>query len=200
MSPHNVSFYLIVVLIMASIIVGLIPLLSLLTLFIGLSKRALTGGLKAEDLSSTFVRFLVSKHVYDLRLIFFAAIVAFLVSLLVLLFHAETRTHDSTFDQAVTYLGPRMLTYLGPIAAVCVTAAAWAYQTASKRLGVVDIFACEISTLCRVGTLFGSGSSSLSSIRTQTRRLEPKTSIKLALRVLFQKRVIFQYSITMLQN
>jgi hypothetical protein len=36
-------------------------------------------------------------------------------------------------------------------------AVAWAYQTASARLGVVDLFACEISTLCRVGTLFDIG-------------------------------------------
>jgi hypothetical protein len=30
---------------------------------------------------------------------------------------------------------------------------AWAYLTASARLGIVDLFACEISTLCRVGTI-----------------------------------------------
>jgi hypothetical protein len=34
---------------------------------------------------------------------------------------------------------------------------AWAYLTASKRLGVVDLFACEIATLCRVGTIFNVG-------------------------------------------
>jgi hypothetical protein len=32
---------------------------------------------------------------------------------------------------------------------------AWAYQTGSARLGVVDLFACEISTLCRVITVVG---------------------------------------------
>jgi hypothetical protein len=30
---------------------------------------------------------------------------------------------------------------------------AWAYQSGSVRLGVVDLFACEISTLCRVATV-----------------------------------------------
>ena len=29
----------------------------------------------------------------------------------------------------------------------------WAYQTGNKRLGVVDLFACEIDTLCRVVTV-----------------------------------------------
>lgn len=33
----------------------------------------------------------------------------------------------------------------------------WAYQSASKRLGIVDLFACEIGTLCRVGTIFDIG-------------------------------------------
>jgi hypothetical protein len=31
---------------------------------------------------------------------------------------------------------------------------AWAYKVGSARLGVVDLFACEISTLCRVATIF----------------------------------------------
>jgi hypothetical protein len=38
---------------------------------------------------------------------------------------------------------------LGVLSAVI----AWAYQRGSARLGVVDLFACEISTLCRVATL-----------------------------------------------
>jgi uncharacterized membrane protein len=30
---------------------------------------------------------------------------------------------------------------------------AWAYQVGSARLGVVDLFACEIDTLCRMTTI-----------------------------------------------
>lgn len=41
---------------------------------------------------------------------------------------------------------------LGVLAAVVT----WAYQRGSARLGVVDLFACEISTLCRVATLVDS--------------------------------------------
>ena len=30
---------------------------------------------------------------------------------------------------------------------------AWTYQAGSARLGVVDLFACEIATLCRVAAV-----------------------------------------------
>jgi|GEM_PF-1681629 len=43
--------------------------------------------------------------------------------------------------------------FIGAIAAAGATIMAWAYQAGSKRLGVVDLFACEIVTLCRVGTV-----------------------------------------------
>ncbi|HEV2954793.1 MAG TPA: hypothetical protein VGX95_01625 [Xanthobacteraceae bacterium] len=42
---------------------------------------------------------------------------------------------------------------IGAIALAGATIMSWAYQTGSKRLGVVDLFACEIATLCRVGTV-----------------------------------------------
>jgi hypothetical protein len=45
------------------------------------------------------------------------------------------------------------LTFFGPILAAFGALVAWAYQTGSSRLGVVDLFACEISTLCRVTTV-----------------------------------------------
>jgi hypothetical protein len=47
----------------------------------------------------------------------------------------------------------------GGTAAISFTGAivAWTYLTASKRLGVVDLFACEIATLCRLGTIFDVG-------------------------------------------
>jgi hypothetical protein len=45
------------------------------------------------------------------------------------------------------------LTFFGPVLGVFGGVVAWAYQTGSSRLGVVDLFACEISTLCRVTTV-----------------------------------------------
>ena len=50
-----------------------------------------------------------------------------------------------------------LATYFGPAIPVCGAVVAWAYLSATKRLGVVDLFACEIRTLCRVGTVFDIG-------------------------------------------
>jgi hypothetical protein len=45
------------------------------------------------------------------------------------------------------------LTFFAPVVGAFGLALAWAYQVGSARLGVVDLFACEISTLCRVATV-----------------------------------------------
>jgi len=42
---------------------------------------------------------------------------------------------------------------VGAVLLACGWILAWTYQTGSKRLGVVDLFGCEIVTLCRVGTI-----------------------------------------------
>ena len=44
--------------------------------------------------------------------------------------------------------------YAGPAITICGAIVAWAYVSASKQLGIIDLFACEIKTLCRVGTIF----------------------------------------------
>src|SRR5204863_2486328 len=53
------------------------------------------------------------------------------------------------FEFISKYVGAALPIYGGIIA--------WAYLTASARLGIVDLFACEISTLCRVGTIVDIG-------------------------------------------
>ena len=47
--------------------------------------------------------------------------------------------------------------YVGPAITIYGAIVAWAYLAASKRLGIIDLFACEIKTLCRVGTIFDVG-------------------------------------------
>jgi hypothetical protein len=49
--------------------------------------------------------------------------------------------------------------YVGPAITIYGAIVAWAYLSASKRLGIIDLFACEIKTLCRVGTIFDVGKS-----------------------------------------
>ena len=88
--------------------------------------------------SSTFRRLLSSQHVWDLQAIF---IVTLLTTLGLLLWYvvAPSGRLDEKFVGAVLLIGGTILS--------------WTYQNGSKRLGVVDLFACEIVTLCRVGTI-----------------------------------------------
>jgi hypothetical protein len=114
--------------------------------------------LTAAEASSTIYRFFRSKHVVDLK--FFAQIAALVgaIACLILLmkgvfiWHGTDhvakpliRTVDAFVVDAVKTLG-----FVGIVLA-------WTYRSACARLGVVDLFACEIGTLCRVGTIFDIG-------------------------------------------
>jgi hypothetical protein len=63
------------------------------------------------------------------------------------------------------------LTYIGSALPVFAAIMAWAYLSASARLGIVDLFACEIATLCRVGTLFDIIRRSPTKVRALTKLL-----------------------------
>ena len=47
----------------------------------------------------------------------------------------------------------KFIVFFVPVVGVVGAVIAWAYQSGSARLGVIDLFACEISTLCRVATV-----------------------------------------------
>jgi hypothetical protein len=51
--------------------------------------------------------------------------------------------------------------YFGAALPIYGAIVAWAYLTASARLGTVDLFASEISTICGVGTIFDVGKNSI---------------------------------------
>jgi hypothetical protein len=93
--------------------------------------------------SSTFRRLLTSRHVLDLQLIYIVTLLATIGLLAWLVFPPNS---SSVFGE----LNGQSF---GALLLVCGTILAWAYQTGSKRLGVVDLFACEIVTLCRVGNI-----------------------------------------------
>jgi predicted nucleic-acid-binding protein len=98
--------------------------------------------------SSTFRRLIFSRHVLDLQLIF---IVTLLITAAMLWWHAQTLPNlDPNGKTISAELGKE---FVGAVLLICGTILAWAYQAGSKRLGVVDLFACEIVTLCRVGTI-----------------------------------------------
>jgi hypothetical protein len=126
---------------------------------------------KAES-ESTLFRFFRSKHVRDLKLIFAIALFVFLSHLaLVLLIGLLDALNVFLFPppsspppvlrergvSAISEFLSCVFKYMGPAIPVYGLIMGWAYQSASKRLGIVDLFACEIGTLCRVGTIFDIG-------------------------------------------
>lgn len=102
--------------------------------------------LSAEDAASTLYRFFRSKHVADLELIVFLAVLILICHLLLVVELPPPLSFD--------HLGHRLGTYVAPAIPIYAAVIAWAYLTAATRLGVVDLFACEIRTVCRVGTAF----------------------------------------------
>jgi hypothetical protein len=105
--------------------------------------------LDARDAASTLFRFFRSDHVADLFLVFLIALAVLLLHLVITIAAADY-LGKSEFSGAILTAGFAALPIYGAILA-------WAYVTAGKRLGVVDLFACEIATVCRVGTIFDVG-------------------------------------------
>jgi hypothetical protein len=110
-------------------------------------------------------RLFASQHVKDLQFIAAIALVAVLLVLCVgLPLSIENQVQNQWSDIAhrrtnwifihlVFAAAGSFLTVFAPVIAVFGGVLAWAYQVGSARLGVVDLFACEISTLCRVATV-----------------------------------------------
>ena len=115
--------------------------------------------------SSTFERLGQSRHVADLRLIFSVTVILIAVASVVALAFCfqfelmakwtETPTTDGGWRwvrlvfAAIADSGA----FIGAIGALGCGVLAWTYQSGSARLGVVDLFACEIATLCRVAAV-----------------------------------------------
>jgi hypothetical protein len=102
--------------------------------------------LTAEESASTLFRFFRSKHVVDLKLIFTLALFVLAAHIGTVMYYRFALQHK---------VG--VISYIAPAVPIYTAIVAWAYLSAAKRLGVVDLFACEISTLCRVGTIFDMG-------------------------------------------
>jgi hypothetical protein len=83
----------------------------------------------------------------DLKLISTLALFVFAAHVIIVLYLRFRLDQDEV--SVISYIAPAVPVYAAIIA--------WAYLSAAKRLGVVDLFACEISTLCRVGTIFDMG-------------------------------------------
>jgi hypothetical protein len=129
--------------------------------------------LSAEDAASTVFRFFRSKHVGDLKLVAKLALILLSLHILFVVTYSLTSpiahfitnpaAHQGSdvvshaLDVLFTRVFPSLFKYVGPAVTIYGAIVAWSYLSASKRLGVVDLFACEISTLCRVATIFDVG-------------------------------------------
>jgi hypothetical protein len=113
------------------------------------------GSLTEEQAASTVYRFFRSDLIAELRLIFKVAIALFVlyfVSVVILGAGGHLGVSGGGADSK-GYL----VTYIGPATTIVGAVLAWTYLTASNRLGIIDLFACEIGTLCRVGTVLNIG-------------------------------------------
>lgn len=104
-----------------------------------------------EYSGETIDRLLYSKHVEDLRLIaFICTLAASFVGLVLIVLVAGILVYDLLkhaahweFYKVVMPLGIAVFVGLSGVIA-------WCYKTGSARLGMLDLFACEITTLCRI--------------------------------------------------
>lgn len=105
--------------------------------------------LRTGDPAATMDRLFVSQHVEDLRLV-----IAFASVAVILILFIESVARVASF-----------LTFFTSVLGVYGAVLAWAYQAGSARLGVVDLFACEIDTLCRVALVMDSVPRSIESFQ-----------------------------------
>ncbi len=127
-----------------------------------LSPFAILRQLRVGQECSTFVRLGHSRHVADLRLIFSVTVILMiigLISALAFCFEYQVVTNWNELHSAETVWPWIRHGFSAVIASgafvggICILGGgvlAWTYQVGSARLGVVDLFACEIATLCRV--------------------------------------------------
>jgi len=116
--------------------------------------------LRTGDPAATVDRLFVSEHVKDLRLIIAFALIALLVALVFGVPGSLAYSwafHDKHWNSQVVFsaLGAFVAFYT-PMLGIFGAVLAWAYQAGSARLGIVDLFACEIDTLCRVALVVDS--------------------------------------------
>ena len=121
--------------------------------------------LQTGDPAVTVDRLFRSRHVKDLQLIIavaFGAVLLVFVLGVPLSFENQLMSQwPGNKDHLTVWFVLRILfeamgkflTFYAPVVTIFGAVLAWAYQVGSARLGVVDLFACEISTLCRVATI-----------------------------------------------
>jgi hypothetical protein len=132
-----------------------------------LAVRTTVRDLRKSGTSATLTRLFESNHVRDLKLIAGGASWIMLVGILVILavfIHDVIPQNGAPSAASTPQIWKTIEDSLKTIAALIAIGGAviaWVYRTASVRLGVVDLFASEITTLCRVGTIVDMGQRSI---------------------------------------
>ncbi|HUA18799.1 MAG TPA: hypothetical protein VMU80_28050 [Bryobacteraceae bacterium] len=104
--------------------------------------------LKTGEEHATIDRLFESRHVQDIQVIIAISCIAVFLTSCAGVGIAIWKVWDNTWMLYVAIA--TCLKYGAPVLVVFGSVVGWAYKTGSARLGVVDLFACEISTLCRV--------------------------------------------------
>jgi hypothetical protein len=115
--------------------------------------------------AETFDRLTHSVHVEDLRWIVNIAAAGVTVAIIVIFVIAVVELFAGSKPHDVLVLAG---TVLGAVFAVFGGIIAWCYQTGSGRLGIVDLFACEITTLCRICTINGLADTCIAAFMAET--------------------------------
>jgi len=131
-------------------------------------REGLVARLHDKEAAAIFVRLIQSKHVADLQLIAFityrCAVFVFPIATVVfvgwhLLFSKDYGFYINNLWKwwfVPVVLGNLLavaIPIIGSFLSFAAVILAWCYQSGNARLGIVDLFACEITTLCRVCTI-----------------------------------------------
>jgi hypothetical protein len=132
--------------------------------------------LRSDGTKSTLNRIFESKHVRDLKLIAGTAAWIIIVGILLLLsYELTTVIHEFSLAKLLEAIG-KFGASAGAIVAVGGAVGSWVYRTASTRLGIVDLFASEITTLCRVGTIVDMISHSIGAFQCDRETVDSKST------------------------
>jgi hypothetical protein len=134
--------------------------------------------------SSTIMRLCTSRHLADLQLVAFCSLIAFAVSgfSFVSTIHVYSAGSDATAGTTTSGHDSAGVALINAMAGAVLAAAAaalnWAYQTGSRRLGAVDLFACEISAICRVCLVVDFAKTSVNQYRDLAKEIASKAAQK----------------------
>jgi hypothetical protein len=115
--------------------------------------------------AATFDRLVHSMHVGDLHWIVNVTVWDAVFAIIVLAAILATEGVWANFSWVPA---TALLAGCGAVLAAVGGITAWCYQTGASRLGTIDLFACEITTLCRICTINGLADTCISAFAADT--------------------------------